>query len=119
MKGVIIRSPWIEMILSGEKSWEIRGSNTKIRGKIALIRSGSGLVVGRCELVDVVGPLTLAKYQRSTSKHRVSRRHTSELPYKSTYAWVLKNAKRLRTPIPYEHPQGAVIWVNLPDNLKL
>lgn len=27
--------------------------------------------------------------------------------------WVLDNAKRYDTPIPYVHPKGAVIWVNL------
>lgn len=29
------------------------------------------------------------------------------------WAWVLENAIRYDTPIPYEHPQGAVIWVSL------
>jgi hypothetical protein len=42
MKGLIVKSPWIELILEGKKTWEIRGSNTKIRGPIALIKSGSG-----------------------------------------------------------------------------
>jgi hypothetical protein len=53
-----LESPWVEMILDGKKIWEIRGRYTRIRGKIALIRGGSGLVVGTCELSDVVGPLT-------------------------------------------------------------
>jgi hypothetical protein len=57
MRGLLIRSPWIEEILRGRKTWEIRGSNTNIRGRIGLIRSGSGLVVGTCDLVDVEGPL--------------------------------------------------------------
>ncbi len=30
-----------------------------------------------------------------------------------TYAWVMRAAKRLKQPVPYEHPQGAVIWVSL------
>jgi len=50
MKGLLINSPWIEMILEGKKTWEIRGANTKLRGPIALIKSGSGKVVGTCAI---------------------------------------------------------------------
>jgi hypothetical protein len=35
------------------------------------------------------------------------------LPYERTFAWVLQNARRLSEPVPYSHPYGAVIWVNL------
>lgn len=30
-----------------------------------------------------------------------------------TYAWVLRDARRLEKPVRYDHPQGAVIWVSL------
>ncbi len=56
MKGLIIKQPWIDLILDGEKPWEIRGRATTIRGTIALIKSGTGLVLG---LVDVVDSLEL------------------------------------------------------------
>ena len=59
MNGLIIRSPYVDWILAGKKSWEIRGRYTHVRGNIALIRGGSGLIVGTSELVGVVGPLSL------------------------------------------------------------
>jgi len=52
MKGLIIKSPWIELILAGKKVWEIRGSNTTIRGLVALIKSGTGTIVGEVTIVD-------------------------------------------------------------------
>ena len=52
MKALIIKKPWIDNILDGKKTWEIRGSKTNIRGQIELIQSGSGLVVGSCEIID-------------------------------------------------------------------
>jgi hypothetical protein len=58
----------IEKVLAGSKTWEIRGRRASIRGRIALIRSRSGFIVGTCELVDVVGPLTLKEYRRSARK---------------------------------------------------
>ena len=110
MKGLIIKKPWIDYILNGEKVWEIRGSKTKIRGKIELIQSGSGLVVGCCEVVDCI-KLSGDDYIQNIDKHNI--KNVSTLPYKQTYAWVLKNAKRYEEPKKYKHPNGAIIWVNL------
>jgi len=42
MHALVIRPQWIEKILAGKKTWEIRGSRTAIRGIIGLIPSGSG-----------------------------------------------------------------------------
>jgi hypothetical protein len=33
--------------------------------------------------------------------------------FKHSTAWVLQGARPLRKPVPYPHPAGAVIWVNL------
>ena len=110
MNALIIKKPWIDYILSGEKIWEVRGSKTKIRGKIELIQSGSGLIVGSCEIVDCK-ELTLEEFKKSIQKHCISK--TDELPYKKTYAWVIDKAKRYDKPKPYKHPNGAIIWVKV------
>jgi hypothetical protein len=115
MKGLVIRSPWIELILDGRKTWELRGQRTQTRGRIALIRKGSGTVVGHCDVVGVVGPLNRADLLSSTRRHRVESR---DLPtvlarYRKVYAWVLSAPNRLKRPVQYRHPSGAVIWVDL------
>jgi len=115
MNGLIIKEPHITRILNGEKTWEIRGSKTNIRGRIALIRSGSGLVIGTCELVDCVGPLTIEDLIKNEEKHRINNERllSKGLPYPKTYGWVIKNPQYFEEPIPYKHPMGAVIWVKL------
>lgn len=114
MRGLLIRKPWIDLILSGRKTWEIRGSATRVRGPIALIESGSGTVVGVCELTDCVGPLTLEEFRRALRRHRATPGwFETKLPYRRTHAWVLTGARRLARPIPYRHPTGAVLWVRL------
>lgn len=110
MKGLIIKRQWLDLIFAGKKIWEIRGCNTKTRGKIALIQSGSGLIVGECELVGSK-QLSLFDYQNNVDKHQVI--NTFTLPYTKTFAWVLQNAKKYDNPKPYKHKCGAVIWVNL------
>jgi predicted transcriptional regulator len=120
MKGLISKSPHIENILAGKKTWEIRGCNTKIRGEIALIKSGSGTVVGKCELVGVIEQLTIADLEQNIDKHCVPLQDFDKVfgGYKKIYAWVLADARKLEGPIAYQHPQGAIIWVNL-INIKI
>lgn len=110
MDALIIKKPWVDYILSGQKCWEIRGCSTKKRGTIELIQSKSGLVVGKCELIDCV-KLDLGAYRHSIDKHFI--KDVEILPYKSTFAWVLANPIRYEKPRPYKHPNGAVIWVKL------
>lgn len=110
MKGLVIKSPYIDLILSGKKKWEIRGSNTNIRGKIALIKSGSGLIYGEVELVGCK-EITLEEYKEYYLE--LYGKKTEKLPYKRTYAWIVVNPIIYREPKKYSHPRGAVIWINL------
>ena len=113
MRGLLIRSPHIERILAGEKTWELRSRRTSLRGTIGLIRSKSGLVVGTCELVACDGPLSPGQLRRNAQRHRAPIAALRDLGYREVYAWVLANARPLEPPIPYQHPSGAVIWVDL------
>jgi hypothetical protein len=118
LNGLLIRPPWIGLILEGSKTWEIRGSTSK-RGRIALIQSGTGTVIGVPDLVDVVGPLTLSELTANASKAGFPEdEQITNLRYKRTFGWVLQRAHRLKQPVPYTHPSGAVIWVNLPPAVE-
>jgi hypothetical protein len=76
-------------------------------------------VVGIAELVGVVGPLSLKELSSNWRKAGFDRNeHLLRLPYEQTFAWVLQNPKRLRPPIPYNHPPGAVIWVRLKPDVE-
>ncbi len=99
--GLIIQKDPLDRILAGRKTWEVRGSRTAMRGLIALIESGTGCVVGTAELVGTEGPISLADFL------------ATELYYKPTFAWVLRNAARLASPTRYRHRRGVVIWVRL------
>lgn len=118
-RGLLIRQPFADWIADGKKTWEIRGSASKVRGRIAIIASGTGTVVGTCELFAVEGPLTLGKFRSNGKKlNRQSSKIPGSLPYGDhTYAWVLRGAKRLRKPVHYDHPRGAVVWVKLDEKL--
>jgi len=113
-KALIVDTPHVDRILSGQKTWELRTTGTKMRGRVALIRKGSGTVVGTVVIRDCVGPLTESVMLENTAKHLVTpERIKSGEVAKYKHAWVLESAQALPRPIPYEHPNGAVIWVNL------
>jgi len=114
-RALIIKQPWIELILSGQKTWEMRSRPTNVRGRIGLIVQGTGLIVGEVDITDCLAPLT-EKEMHHSPYHLLHMVDEIELLKKWRYAWVLKNAKRYKKPIPYNHPQGAVTWVRLDDD---
>lgn len=118
MRALLIRHPWIDLILDGKKTWEIRGSRTLVRETIGLIPSGSGTVVGVCELVDCVGPLTAEEFLENATKAGVRPGEAKLDWYRRTYAWVLETPRILKRPVPYQHPAGAVIWVRLDGEVE-
>lgn len=113
-RGLIVRQPWIDEILVGRKTWEMRGKATSVRGPIALIQQGAGLVVGVANIIGTRGPLTHEELLATFDQHRIT---PDYLPFAEangwTVAWEMKDIQKLVDPIPYEHPKGAVTWVRL------
>lgn len=119
MKALIIDEPWITEVLSGRKIWEMRKTACHYRGQIALIRKGSGQVVGVAEVVDSLPPIeSLKDYAASRNRHRIPPEYQNKAFADGWRCpWVLKNATSLTPPVSYRHPRGAVIWVNLDPNV--
>ena len=113
LRALLIRRPWIDMILDGQKTWEIRGARTSVRGRIGQIASRSGTVVGVCDLVDSIGPLTAEEFRKNAKKAGMRPSEATLGYYRQTYAWVMAKPRILEQPVPYEHSPGAVIWVRL------
>lgn len=57
--------------MSGKKTWEMRSRNTRVRGRIALIRKGSKTVVGVADLVDTLTELSPATLRAKVAKHQL------------------------------------------------
>jgi hypothetical protein len=116
MDALLIRAPFIDWILKGSKTWEIRGNATKKRGLIALVQSGSGTIVGACRLTEVYGPLHWRQLAENADKlGELDNTVNGPTGYKRTYAWELTPVIRLARPVRYDHPPGAVIWTKLDD----
>lgn len=118
LKGLIIRRPWIDLILSGQKTWEMRSQATSSRGLVALIEKGSGNVVGVARLDGSLPPIRPSDMPLHFAKHRVPQQLVEEPGFNWLTPWVVTDARRLDNPIPYCHKSGAVIWVALEPGVE-
>ena len=99
---LVIKSPWLDMILDGKKGLEIRGAATNKRGWIHLALSGSGgAIVGRAKLFDSF-EIHHAKFNHYVARHCVS--DLEEVRYTRIYAWVRGAYSAHRVGL---HPMGA------------
>lgn len=112
-RALIIDSPHIDRILLGQKIWEMRSTPTKIRGRIGLIKKGTGLIVGSADLYDVGNALNEFTALLTAEYHMVADLNKIK---KWKFPWMLKDVVKFKKPIPYRHPKGAVIWVKININ---
>jgi len=117
-RGLIIAKPWIGKILRGEKTWEVRSAHTHVRGPIALIEKGSGLIVGVASISDSIGPLGFEDIFDNEVKHRVGPEIYTRDDYKWNHVWVLNQVSPVSKPVKYRHKSGAVIWVELDSGAR-
>lgn len=112
MDGLIIKKKWLELILSGKKTIEIRGNYTsKIRVPIYLLESGTHRVRGTC-MIETVYAISCNDWDEEKEEHCVDiSYHELKKRYKKPYAWVLTDVKKWEDISYYTHPKGAVIWV--------
>lgn len=113
MYGLIIKKRWLDLIMSGKKTLEIRGCRTSHVGEeIAILESGSQKIRGFCTIKEVMD-LDKGKWEVHRDRHCVDVPWENLIKrYKTPYAWHL-SAITPKEGLTYEHPKGAVIWVNL------
>ena len=104
-----MKKKWLDLILAGQKTWEIRGSSTSKRGWVHFAESQSGgKLRGRARLVNCF-PLAKDCFKLYYKKHCVP--SLTMVPYKTVYAWVFEDAEEFEKPFEYKHKLGAVIRV--------
>ena len=118
-RGLIIDTPWIDHILEGRKDWEMRAQPTAIRGWIALIRKGSGQIVALAKLVECGKALGPEEMIEAFDHHRIPDRmiRSGEVA-KWVVPWKLAEISPLARSVPYDHKNGAVIWVSLSEEVS-
>lgn len=126
--ALLVRQPWVSMILDGQKIWEMRGDACHRRGRVALACAGTGLLYGEANLIDcrlvacrdAGGTLVAAGRHEdfpllpnNLDKHGLTPADFQAFDYRRWWAWVMDDPRWYPKPVPYIHPRGAVRWVRL------
>ena len=90
MKCLFVRAPFAGWIVDGVKTVEYRTRPTNIRGKIGIVQSKSGTVIGVAEITGC--------------------EWNEELEH---YEWKLADAARFAAPLPFPPKNGAVVWIDV------
>ena len=90
MKCLFVRPPFAGWIVDGVKTIEYRSKASNIRGRVGIIQSMSGTVIGD---VEIIGCNWNEKIQR--------------------YEWSLANARRYKHPLAFRQKSGAVVWIGV------
>ena len=98
---LIVKPYWLELILSGEKTLEIRGTAYR-PGKYWL--GYQRQILGVVRLGKPLRVSTTEQWLSLQPQHRVMQ---SDLPYKNTFAIPIESARPV-IPVPFHHPRGAV-----------
>ena len=111
-RALILKDPWASLIISGQKTLEIRTMKTKKIGEeIYIAKAGSKTLIGKVT-IDKCIPLSDKECNTLVDQHHATK-YLDQIKNKRKYGWFLKNPIAFETPIPYPHPPGAQIWVVL------
>lgn len=113
MDGLIVKSPFSKLIVSGKKDWEIRKSKTaKVGERIYILESKTHLVVGEVTISDCINITDPLFYRKNYIHHRYDNpAFPAFLPYKDTYAWILSEPVMYEEPKKYIPKPGCQTWV--------
>ena len=98
---LVLRMHWLSLVLSGEKTLEIRGRNLSAGFYWIGTR---GMIHGRANLAGGTRITTARAWQDLRPLHCVD---SDELPYKRTYGLLIHSCERMG-PIPYTPKRGAI-----------
>lgn len=100
---LVLQPPWMELILGGTKTLEIR--HQPLRSGHSLIGTGQR-IWGTVELGEPIRITDMTQWKNLESQHRWE--HQDKLPYKKTWALPILGSARWQKQVPYKHKQGTV-----------
>jgi hypothetical protein len=99
---LILRQPWLDLILSGAKTLEIRSRRL---ARQTYFLGCQRCIYGSALVSDAFVIHTARQWQALFPQHRWS---VDQKPFRTTWAHKLSLVARAGAPVPYSHPRGAI-----------
>lgn len=107
MRCLKIDDKWVNLILNGSKTWELRRRNTKVRERIALGNTKIKRVVGYARIVDSI-KMTVIDLKKHNDKHQANDYIDKYANGKKMlFAWVLEDVEVEPKHKRYSHSTGS------------
>jgi hypothetical protein len=110
---LLIKREWADLILSKEKTMEVRGSDCKHIGTrvfLGVSREG-GKVAGYCVFGSTIPIKTVEEFRALENEHRVVLGEGEDLPYPTrTFGWRIKSVVKYFIPQSWNQPRGPIVW---------
>ncbi len=127
VRALVVHREYLEKILNGTKSIEVRGTSTTKRGVIALACNKE--LYGEVEIVDCKKLAIRASRRdylqpwgeeedfilglRCSMRTGLGFEEVISMKYLKFYGWCLANPTQYEVPKSYYHPRGAMSWIDL------
>lgn len=107
--GLIVLQPYLDLLLTGTKTWEIRSTNTETRGEICLVLKGR--VYGTISITGCQA-ISHAELELNRDKHQI-KDISVVAGYTTLFAWMMSSPKKLPQPLPFAWKTGQQVWVKV------
>ena len=105
--GLVVKGKFARLIVSGEKTWEIRKIPPYVQGTIGVIDGDTNKLLGIVEITGFLGPFTLKELLKYEDKHHGSKfLKNYARGGVSLYAWILKNPIKFSKPLKVKYKEG-------------
>ena len=105
---LLVEKKWLDLILSGKKTMEVRGMENKknVKKHLWLCANGSFKVSGRVFFAKSVKLSSASAWRDARSQHLVE---SANPPYRNTYGWQFSQLQHVKPAIQIERRKGAQI----------
>ena len=100
---MVLQRHWLDLVLTGDKTMEVRSRNLGAGAKYFL--GHRGRIYGSVVVSEVLEVGSAEEWRQLFPFHMVG---TAERPYQRTFAHRLSKVLVACSPMPYQHPRGAV-----------
>src|SRR5215211_5515801 len=94
-RALLVRKPFVDQIVDGSKTWEMRSRSNSITGPIGLVESKSGHVVGVALIAESLTRKSAGELLKTRRKHGMSKAEIRK-PKGYKVPWPLRLAVRLK-----------------------
>jgi hypothetical protein len=107
MRCLKMHDKWVNLILNNEKTWEIRRTNTKVRGRIGLGNTKTKRCVGYARIADSI-EMTVEDLKAYNNKHQANDFLEEYANGRKTlFAWILEDMQVELKPKSYSYSTGS------------